>query len=202
MSRNTVTFPPILLKCGYCGCMLRAHCVSSSTSMTYSPFNRRTPPSAPSSPPKLHNPFPWNKKRCVLITQHWCNTQGCPPSHQISMTSNLHGLREANTHHILCLQLWTVLPKNQWVLTKQCHAFHMSQSPRVRQVSKQIRQQNSTAESRFRSWSAPSSPKNGSPHPRTECSSMGGLRRHKCVCVSCKCVCAWARGNSGNHHPK
>lgn len=43
--------------------------------------------------------------------------------------------------------------------------------------------------------------KNDSPHPRTECSSMGGLRRHKCVvCVSCKC--AWARGSSGNHHPK
>lgn len=33
-------------------------------------------------PPQFHNPFPGNKKRCVLITQHWCNTQGRPPSHQ------------------------------------------------------------------------------------------------------------------------
>ncbi len=191
-------FYSILLKCGHCGYMPWAYCMSNRTSMTYRPLNRIRPLSVPSPPPQFHNRLPGNKKRCVLITQ------GCPParppSHQISMTSNLHRLREKHTHRILSLQLWTVLPKNPRALTKQSHAFHMSQSPRVRQVSKQIRQQNSTTESRFRSRSAPSSPKNGSPHPRTECSSMGGLRRHKCV--SCKCMCAWARGNRGNHHPK
>lgn len=60
----------------------------------------------------------------------------------------------------------------------------MSQSPRVRQLSKQIRQQNGSAESSFLTRVSPLPPKkkkNGSPHPRTECSSMGGLRRHKCV---------------------
>lgn len=129
--------------------MPRAHCVSNSTSMTYRPLKR--PLSVPSSSRKVHNLLPWNKKRCVLVTQQWCDTSGCPP-----FRSNLHDIKVEQPWretHILSLQLWTVLPKNPQAFTKQYHAFHMSQSLQVRQVSKQIRQQNSTAESRFGSQS-------------------------------------------------
>lgn len=103
---HTDFYSQFMEKGGYCGCMPRAHCGSSITSMTYKPLNRRRPLSVPSCPPQFHNPFPGTKKRCVLITEHWCNTQGgpphpprTPPHHQISMTSNSHSLREKHTPH-------------------------------------------------------------------------------------------------------
>lgn len=58
------------------------------------------------------------------------------------------------------------------------------------------RQQHSTAKEVASALGQPPHPppkkKNGSPHPRTECSSMGGSRRHECVVCCfflCKCVC-------------
>lgn len=56
----------------------------------------------------------------------------------------------------------------------------VSQSLQVRQVSKQIRHWKTAAHKVALSQPSPL-PKSCSPHPRTECSSMGGLRRHKCV---------------------
>lgn len=148
--------------------------LTRSTTMTWRPQQKKT---ALFPPPQFHNQFPWKyKKRCVLITQHWCYTQGCP-----HLPSHLHGIkltqpeRETHTTFCPCSCEW-LCQKIRGCLPKQSHAFCRSQSQRVRQVLKQIRQQkNSTTESRFRSRSAPSSPKNGSPHPRTECSSMGGF---------------------------
>jgi len=141
---------------------------------------------------KFHNME--NKKRCVLITQH---PGLLPPSlshhlHDISYTAS-----ETNTHHILSLQLWTVLPKNPRALTKHSHAFQNEPIA----ASQTGLKTNQTAKQHCKhslplSGQPPPLSKNGSPHPRTECSSMGGSRRHKCVVYFCAnvTVCAWARG--------
>lgn len=92
-------FYSILLKCGHCGCMPWAYCMSSRTSMTYRPLNRRRPLSVPSPPPQFHNRLPGNKKRCVLITQ------GCPPPFLPPIKSPWHQTytaSERNTHTAFC----------------------------------------------------------------------------------------------------
>lgn len=175
--------------------MPQAHCVSNSTSMTYRPLKR--PLSVPSPSRKVHNLLPWNKKRCVLITVQWCDTSGCPPSDQISMTSKLNSLWEKHTPHSVHAAANSFAKESTGVYQT---VPRLPYEPiAARQVSKQIRQQNSTAESRFSSQSAPSSPKKIL-HPTQEQSVppwvvWGGT---SALCVSCKCVCAWARGNSGN----
>lgn len=106
---HTDFYSQFMEKGGYCGCMPRAHCGSSITSMTYKPLNRRRPLSVPSCPPQFHNPFPGTKKRCVLITEHWCNTQGGPPQPPTphpTPPSNLHDIKLAQpqreTHTTFC----------------------------------------------------------------------------------------------------
>lgn len=121
-------------------------CVSTHTTITYRPPNWRRPLPVSSFPPQFHNPFPGNKKRCVLITQHWHKTQGCP-----LLLSHLHDIKLTQPQRETHTTFWPrgceqFCQKNPWVLTKKSHTFHMSQSLQVRQVSKQIRQQNSTTE--------------------------------------------------------
>lgn len=172
----------------------RAHCVSSTASMTYRPPQQKEdlflPP--PPNPHKLHNQFPWNEKRCVLITQHWCNTTGCTPPLQISMTSNSHSLREANSQpHSVPAAVNSFAKRSagvyQTVPRLPCEPIAASQTHfKTNQDSNTAPQKKSLPLS-----ASPPTKKNGSPHPRTECSSMGGLRRHECVVYSfsCKCVC-------------
>lgn len=85
LSENAVMFTPILLN----------WCVSSSTAMTCRPPNRRRP-LHPSLTTRSHE-----IKRCALITQHWCKTQGCP-----LLPSSLHDIKltqpQRETHTTFC----------------------------------------------------------------------------------------------------
>lgn len=170
-------------------------CVSNSTSMTYRPLKR--PLSVPSSSRKVHNLLPWNKKRCVLITQQWCDTSGCPPSDQISMTSKLNSLGEKHTFcpcscEQFCQKIHRRLPNSTtpsiWANRRKSDRFQNKSD------SKTALQKVASALSQ-----PPPLPKKIL-HPTQEQSVppwvvWGGT---SVLCVSCKCVCAWARGNSGN----
>lgn len=139
-----------------CGFKPTAQCESNRFSMTYEPLKRRRPLLFNSILSKFIT-------RCVLITQLWRQTSGGPP-----FPSNLHDInpkqprRERHTTFCSCSFGW-FCQRNPQAFTKWLHAFHVSQSLRVRQVSKQIRQEQknkkSTAESCFSSQSAPFSPK-------------------------------------------
>lgn len=106
------------------------------------------------------------------------------PWHQTYMAS------VRNTHHILSLQLWTVLPKNSRALTKQSHTFLVSQSLRVTQVSKQIRQQNSTTESPLPLSVSPLLSQKWFTPPKNRVFRHGWFwGGTSMLCVLCKCVC-------------
>lgn len=99
---------------------------------------------------------------------------------------------QRNTLCTLSLQLWTVLPKNPQAFTKLYPAFRMSQSPQVRQVSKQIR--TAKQQSCFSSQSAPSSPKKYFTPPKNRVFLHGWFEEAQMCCVF--------RANASVHGPE
>lgn len=163
--------------------MPRANCVQQHHHDVLTAINRRRPPLFKFVLPKFHNLFSANKWRCVLINlplaKHFSSL-----SHQISMTSNLNSPGEKwNTHtpHYASAAVAGFAKKNRRAFTKTVPCLCMSQLLQVRQVLKQIRRWK-TAPQKFALSQASSLPKSSSPHPRTECSSMGDLRHKRVVC--------------------
>lgn len=168
-----------LLKCGHCG----NTCPAAPLWHTDLPV--------PSFPPKFHNQLPGNKKRCVLITRYWCNTQVCPlPPPLTSPWHQTYTASERNTQHILTTQLWSVLPK------KSVGAYqiepHLPYEPiaasqtgfKTNQTAKQHRRKSASALSQ-------PPPLTKMVHPTQEQSVppwvvWGGTSM---LCVSCKCMC-------------
>lgn len=157
--------------------MPQAHCVSNSTSMTYRPLKR--PLSVPSPSRKVHNLLPWNEEMCSnhrAVVWHFRLSPFRSNLHDIKVEQPL---RETHTAFCpcsceqFCQRIHRRLPNST---TPSIWANRRKTGFKTNQTAKQH-----CRKSLQLSVSPLLSQKNTSPHPRTECSSMGGLRRHKCV---------------------
>lgn len=108
---------------------------------------------------------------------------------QFPFPSNLHDIKPKqprremkHTHHTMPLQLWLILPKKiDGPSPKQYHAFvwaNCCKSDRFWNKSDAEKQHHRN----LLSVRPLLSQKSSSPHPRTECSSMGDLRHNRVVC--------------------
>lgn len=103
--------------------------------------------------------------------------------YQISMTTNLNSpVEKLNTHRTMPLQLWPVLPKKKidWPSPNSTTPLFEPIAASQTGFETNLMLKNSTTEIALSLSS--SLPKSSSPHPRTGCSSMGGLRQEHIAC--------------------
>lgn len=177
--------------------------VSVSLQLTCTSLNRRRPLSVPTHLFKLHDLFSLKRKRCVFITKYWCKTKDSSLSYQISMKSNSHSLREANTLHSFPAAVNSFAKKSagayQTVPRLPYEPITMSQTGfKINQTAKQHHWKSlppSVSPLLPQKWFTP---------PKNRVFLHGWFEEAQVCCVfrANVCVCAWARGNSGNHHPK